>query len=189
MENHKANTTSITKQTQHQLTKKRMSFSEKYLAFQTAQTEALKGAPSRQQGESAPAYFLRLAISHYQPHHWVNDSDVYARFRAARQAGRALLGESLKRTDLLPREKNELANIYIFIAPLDAINWKRMKNLNTEIKDWVDVKAFNQHAGDMTHDFYSIMSVSRSDYPAEYGDVYVEGQSALWGEVNKPKKE
>lgn len=166
-----------------------MSFESRYLDFQNAQTEALKGAPSRQSGESAPSYFLRLAISHYQPHHWNNGSDIYNKFTTARKTGRSVLGEWIKKTDQLDdRQKNDLANIYVFIAPLDAINWKRMKTLNTEIKDWVDVKAFNQHAEDMTYDFYSLMKANPSGYPSEYQDIYVEGQSGLWDEVKPAEK-
>jgi len=117
-------------------------FSDLYAKFGAAMTAAMTSegdhpaAPDRQTGESASAYSLRVAREHYQPHHWVNDSSVFARFRLARQAGRAFVDYGLDLSVLSDRQKAELSNAYVFCAPLDAINWARMKDMPIDLSSW-----------------------------------------------------
>lgn len=158
-----------------------MSFEENYSEFQTladkarapSPVDSKPAAPNRNEGESASAYSLRVAVEHYSPHHWKNDSAVFNDFTAARKKGRAVLSEYMPQAESLSdTQRAELSNIYIFVAPLDAINWTRMKNIDRQIKTWEDVVSLNSDADDITFEFYKLMAKSPADYPSTYSDIF-----------------
>jgi hypothetical protein len=130
-------------------------------------------APDRLAGESASTYSLRVAREHYQPHHWKNSSSVFARVTAARKAGRGLVGYGLDVSGLSGRQKAEMSNAYVFCAPLDAINWARMKDMPIDLSSWAGVDSLNAHVEDMMHTLYVRMRAAPSEYPADIADILV----------------
>ncbi len=111
----------------------------------------------RKSGESDVAFHRRLAVC-IAPHKWSNDTEDTA-FGNARQAGRSLLKYVFGQPGFFKANEQyflmcgyaEIANTYVFTAPLDAQNWTQMKA--PQFKDvgfasWAEVDALNNVAQD-----------------------------------------
>jgi hypothetical protein len=154
-------------------------FSELYGKFGAAMTAAMTSegdhpaAPNRLSRESASTYSLRVARGHYQPHHRVNESSVFAKFTLARKAGRTFVEYGLGVSGLSGRQKAELSNAYVFCAPLDAINWASIKEmpLPIDLSSWARVVALNAHAEDMMDTLYVRMRAAPAEYPDSIADI------------------
>ena len=96
---------------------------------------------------------------------------MFTRFTIARKAGRGLIGYGLDVSGLSGRQKAELSNAYVFCAPLDAINWARMKDMPIDLSSWAGVDSLNAHAEDMMHTLYVRMRAAPAEYPDCIADI------------------
>ena len=130
--------------------------------FGVLQAHALSLAPKQGRDESQIDFFLRVARC-AEEHKRTGDA-VDVAFENARRKGRELFKlvftgtKFLSTYDAFLRQVGyaELTNVYLFTAPLDAVNWKFMEKpkLNDVIFDhWSQVAATNEVAEDVHQKF------------------------------------
>jgi hypothetical protein len=131
-------------------------FQDLYSTFREKRNAFFALAPKKNEGEGNPQFMVRIQ-QWYAPHKR-DGSEIDRAADAARVAGRNLIVyvfmdweyfRSQCQPYLLGRGYAELTNVYLFTAPLDALNWKTMKDLDdVSIDHWSDVAALNDNAGD-----------------------------------------
>jgi hypothetical protein len=138
-------------------------FNKLYNEFGGLQTKALALAPKQGYEESQIDYFLRVA--RWVEGHKRTGDVVDIAFEEARRKGRELFKLALSDNTRFLRDHDtflrnngysELCNVYLFTAPLDAVNWKIMKkpSLNDVMFDhWSQVAATNVVAEDIHQKF------------------------------------
>ena len=129
-------------------------FRKLYAEFRKKRNAFFGLAPKKDEGEGNVDFLLRL-VQWYEPQKRSN-SDADQAAEAARDAGRhcltfALTGD-IFRTEcevyLVQQGYAELANVYTFTAPLDALNWKVDKSPNVPLDHWSRIASLNKAAGD-----------------------------------------
>jgi hypothetical protein len=139
-------------------------FATAYKDFGEKASAAYAVGPKRGNPESAPAFHLRIA-SWYLSHKRTGSAEDKA-FDDARRAGRncmKLLTENIEEVKKSERSfishgYAELTNVYVFCAPLDALNWRVMKAPQYDdvtFANWNEVVLMNVEAEDIHVSFLS----------------------------------
>jgi hypothetical protein len=130
-------------------------FQELYAAFREKRNAFFALAPKKNEGEGNPQFMVRLQ-QWYAPHKR-DGSEIDRAADAARYAGKTCMVYAFTDWEqfrgqcaayLLQQGYAELTNVYLFTAPMDALNWKTMKDLDVSIDHWSEVAALNDNAGD-----------------------------------------
>ena len=133
-------------------------FQEQYKHFQDKRNLVFKLAPKKTPDESNSQFTLRLT-RWYEPQKR-SGSDVDQTFEDARSAGRSFMSTVFSdpifiincKQYFLDEGYANLMNVYLFTAPLDALNWKVMKAPqfnDISFNDWSAVVGLNDAAKDI----------------------------------------
>lgn len=117
-------------------------------AFVTACAKLRQLEPPAQ-GETEAQYVLRVAAK-AAPHFQSGDSPLVEACDNLRTTGRMLLDQLRYSQDLCEKAPKVFARLYVYTAPFDAANWRKMKPACSAVsfKSWLEVAAVNRLAGE-----------------------------------------